>query len=391
MSKIIVIMLVASMLLLTTIPAVAEEIVIKSVDPSPYYDSKPCIYGNYIVWRRAINQNNNEFIELREPSWIMVHDIRDSKTWNITAENKLMGNPDIYYHAESPEIYGDKIIYEAQGSGNSWDTRLYMYNISSKDTWEIPLKSTSYAHGHHHLIDSNWIAYTHKESCKRQAYLLNYEDGSYRTIVNKSENYSVYGLVMWDNNIVINVLNNSGGHEILLYDIDSASRKTIHIDGNYSKAIATTIYGGRVGISILETVNNITQWNAYIYDIYTGHLELFKNGAYGLLIWNTQIAYVEGGNIYLTELGEETIIISSVRRQYLGDIYNNEIVWMDNSNSEANYGDARDDWDVFMRKQVTTQEIAHDIISDNWIVILIIITVIVIGYLARRNGKEGMI
>ena len=393
MNKSIMVIVVIGMMIFATFPATAENIVQKSIDPSPYYDSKPCVYGNYIVWRRAINQNNNEYIELREPSWIVVHDIRRGTTWNITEANVLMVNPDIYYHAESPEIDGDKIIYEAQGSGNSWDTRLYMYNISSKETWEIPLRSTTYAHGHHHLIDGDWILYTHKENDKRQAYLLNYEDWSYRTIIGKSENYSVYGMVMWGDNVVITALNNSGGYELLIYEISTTMRSniTIDVDGNYTKAIATTIYGDRVGISILEGEGNETQWNVYIYNLQGGVLDKFQDSIYGLLIWGNQLAYEKDGNIYICEEGKETIVISSIGMQYLGDICNNAVVWMDNSNAEGNYGDASDDWDVFIRKEVTPQEITYDILSDNWILLVIIITVIVIGYLARRNGKEGMI
>lgn len=387
MYKSVLILIIIGMMIFATIPVQAQEIVIKSVDPSPYYDSKPCIWGKYIVWRRAINQNNNEFIELREPSWIMVHNIDSRKTWNITEENKLMGNPNVYYHAESPEIYKGKIIYEAQGSGNSGDTRLYMHNLTGNKTWEIPLRSTDYAHGHLHLIHGDWIAYTHKENDKRQAYLLNYKDGNYRTILGKNENYSVYGMVMWDDNVVITALNNSGGFEILNYNIATTERTTVNISVNYSKVIATTIYENKVGINVLEIEGNNTQWNAYTYDLQSGNLVKFLEGVYGLLIWDNQFSYQEAGDIHIHEGGEE-IIITSVGRQYLGDIYNNAVVWMDSSNSEGNHGDARDDLNVFVRKQVTYQEV----ISKNMIFILILIGVIVvIGLLARGRGTDGMI
>lgn len=381
MNKSILVMMIIAMMFFATFPATAQEIIITSVDPSPYYDSKPCIYGNYVVWRRAINQNNNEYIELREPSWIMVHDIHKGITWNITAVNTLMTDPNIYYHAQSPDIYDGKIIYEAQGSGNSWDTRLYMYNISSKETWEIPLKSTSYAHGHHHIIDGNWIAYTHKENDKRQAYLLNYKDGNYRTIVGKNENYSVYGMVMWKNTIVITALNNTGGYELLTYDIRSTIRKNIHISSNrnYSKIIATTMYEDEIGISIYETVDNKSQWNAYTYDIPNGSLYKFMDGINGFLMWDTKMFYEKDGDIHIYESEKETIIISSFGSQTLGDIYHNEVVWLDNSNG---------DWDVFLRNEVTYQEI----VWDNMILIVIIIAVIGVGLLLSKNsGKEGMI
>ena len=386
MNKPLVIIIAMCMMSIAIVPAVASEVVIKSVDPSPYYDSKPCIWGNYIVWRRAINQNNNQYIELREPSWIMVHNINSGKTWNITEVNKLMRKPDIYFHAESPEIWNGKIIYEAQNSSNSWDTRLYMYNISSKKEWEIPLRSTNYAHGHLHLIHGDWIAYTHKENDKRQAYVVNYKDGNYRTILGKNENYNVYAMVMWDNDVVITVLNESGGFEIMEYNIATTQRDLIDLGRNYSKAIATTIYKDKVGIGILEGEGNETQWNAYIYHLQSGNLDKLQDGIYGLLIWDNQMAYVEDGEIHIHDTGQE-IIISSVGRQYMGDIYNNAVVWMDNSNSEVFHGDARDDLDVFVRKEITNREI----ISKNLIFIIILIGVIVVGLMLRGSGKGGMI
>jgi len=373
-------------ILIATIPVQAQEITIKSIDPSEYYDSKPCIWGNYIVWRRAINQNDNEYIELREPSWIMVHDIDKGRSWNITEKNLLMYGSDIYCHAEAPEIQDGRIIYEAQGSGNSWDTRLFMYNISSKKTWEIPLKSTDYAHGHLHLIHDDWIAYTHKENGKRQAYLLNYADGNYRTIVGKNENYSVYGMVMWEDTVVITALNNSDGFEILTYDIGTTMRESIGIGFNYSKAIATTIHEDRVGINILEEQDNSTQWNCYIYDLESDTLTKLQDGIYGLLIWGNQMAYEHDGNIFIQNQGQD-IVITSIGKQYLGDIYDNALVWMDNSNSEGDHGDARDNTDVFVRKRITPEEIFWN----NWYFILILIVIIVIGLLFRGSGKEGMV
>ena len=391
MNKSFLVIIIIGVLLFTIIPVSAQEITLKAVDPSPYYDSKPCTNGDYIVWRRAINQNDNEYIELREPSWIMVYNMRSGESWNITEKNKLMGNPNIYYHAESPEIHGNKIIYERQRSPNSYDTGLFMYNISSNETWEVPLRSTSHAHGHHHLIEGDWIAYTHKESNKRQAYLLNYEDGNYRTIIGKNEGYSVFGMVMWGNSVVITALNNSGGFEILTYNINSTVRSNIEIGGNYSKAIATTIYENQVGICIKEGSDNQTQWNAYIYNMDTGVLGVFKDNVYGLLIDESRIIYQVGDEIHIAEAGKETVIIRSIGRQYMGDVCDNAVVWMDNSNAEGDYGDARDDFDVFFRKEISQREVARQFISKNVIVIAIIIAVVFIGILSRRDGKEGMI
>jgi len=387
MYKTILSILFVFMILSATIPVSAQEIKVdvKSIDPSPYYDSNPRINNNYIVWRRAVNQNNNEYIELKEPSWIMVYDIEKGKTWNITDMNTILGGSNIFSHAQSPEIYGDKIIYEKQGSANSWDTRLCMYNISSKKTWEIPLRSTTKAHGHFHQIYNDWIAYTHIENGKRQAYLLNYENWNYRTIISKNDNYSVYGMVMHGNYVVITALNETNDFEILIYNIQSGLRESINLIRNYSKIIATSISGDRIALNLLETNGNNTQWNTYIYNINSQSLFKHIDNTYGLMIYGDNTAYQMGNNIYYS--GTNITVIQSIGSQRLGDIHGNEIVWTDNSNGESQYGDARDDWDIFFREQVTPTEM----ISTNMIFIIIIVILVIIGGIASRNGSGEMI
>ena len=387
MNKAILSIILIMMLQLASMPVIAQEIAIQSIDPSPYYDSKPCIHGNYIVWRRAVNQNNNQYIELKEPSWIMVYDIQNGKSWNITEENTLMASSNIYYHAQSPEIYGDKIIYEKQCSDNSWDTKLFMYNISNGQTWQIPLKSTDYSHGHIHLIYGDWIAYTHSENDKKQAYLINYRDWSYRTIIGKGENYSVYGMVMWDTNIVISALNNSGGMELLRYNIMTTEREPIMVNRNYSRITATSIYERKVGINVYESDGNTSHWRTYVMNLDTDYLDQFKSDIYGIMLWEDKIIYEESGNIHIYVEGTATTTISSIGKQYLGDVYQDDIVWMDNSNSETNYGDPRDDLDIFLRKEITPT----DMVWDNRYFIVILIIGVSLLILFGRSGKGDMV
>ena len=244
----------------------ASEVTIKSIDPSPYYDSRPNIWGNYIVWRRAINQNGNGVIELSEPSWIMVHNIKNGKSWSITPVNKVISG-NIYEHAESPDIWNGKIIYEAQVDTNSYNTHLFMHNISGNDTWQIPIRSTDYAHGHLHAIYGEWIVYTHIADGNRQAYLYNYKDGIYRTIIGRSESNTTYGLAMNDKYVALTVRDKNRNYNIWVYDITSTGIERLNYSSNYSMMIATSIYGGEIGLSILEEVGNSTQWNVYRYNL----------------------------------------------------------------------------------------------------------------------------
>lgn len=356
----------------------ASEITITSIAPSKYYDSQPCIWGNYIVWRRAINQNEDEYIQLREPSWIMVYSLSSGKSWNITPENTAIKG-DIYCHAQSPDIWNGKIIYEAQASANSYDTRLYMYNISSEETWQLPIKSTDYAHGHLHAIYDDWIVYTHIENNKRQTYLYNYEDGIYRTIVSKSESYSTYGLVMNNKNIILTVTNETGGFEMWDHNIEMATTTKITIINNYSQMFATSIYENNVGL--VSIINNSVQ--THIYNLETNETEVIEN-ANSILLWGENIAYETNGTIHVgTDI--EKYEISSSQIQHLGDIYGDTVVWIDNRDSSKVFGDARDNFDIYVRTILTDKEI----LNTNIIVAAVIITLIVIVLIVKsRNTSE---
>ncbi len=377
MRKILVVILVLVLTSLTFVPVTASEITIKSISPSEYYDSRPVIWDDYIVWRRAINQNENSFIELSEPSWIMVHRISSGESWNITPINMEIGDG-IFHHAEAPDIWNDKIIYEAQVNGNSSDTKLFMYNVSSGDTWRIPIKSTQDAHGHLHRVYGDWVAYTHKESGRRQLYLYNYEDGIFRTVISKADNYTVYGMEMHDDMLAITLMDLQKNVSVMVYDVLTTDFEILNYTGNHSKIYATSIHGDKIGLTVLKADGH---WCVVIYDTIGKSFREIRGGAYGLLLWKGNVAFMSGGDIYV---GTENNLtnIPSRQQQILGDMYEHDIVWMDNRDSSNAYGDARDNFDIYVRTVITDEELFQ-----GWIILMIII-IIGVAIVVVATGKR---
>jgi hypothetical protein len=351
-----------------------EQVTIKSIAPSPYYDSKPSVWGDNIVWRRAVNQNSNTKIELSEPSWIMIYNIKDNEAYNITPVLTFVWG-DKYDHAEAPEIYGNKVIYEAQISGNSSDTRLFMYDINSKDTIQIPLLSTTNSHGHLHLIYDTWIVYTDIQNNKRQAYMYNYETGAYRTIIGKGDTHTVYGAVMDGTSIILTIADVSGEFEIWNYDIYTSNIKILMSSNTI--LMATSIYENVIGITELN--DNKTMWQASSYNLLTNETVQFKNNTNSLIISSTYFAFESNGTLILSKriINNETDIIEikSYSTKYIGDIYENTLVWMENSNTNVSFGNAKDDFDIYVRTVITVEQMVIDGI---WFVISIIGVILII-------------
>ena len=373
MRAIAVILILCLLTCLLPVSAMAEEVTIKSIDPSPYYDSQPRVYGNHVTWRRAINQNANEYIELNEPSWIMAHNLETGKTWNVTPANKVMGGT-VFYHAQSPDISGDRIVYEAQTGLNSSDTKLFLYNISQKKTWELPIRSTSKAQGHLHCMSGNWVAYTNYHNGSRQAYLYNYQDGIYRTILGINDGNTTYGMVMSKDYVVITMKNESNVFSILAYNIGSGHKEMI-TDDLSRIMLATTTSGKNIGI-ISKNFNG-TEWSTRIYRIGTGFTKSYDSK--GILIWGDSVAISNGDYIsFLSSDSYEWAVING-QNQRLGDIYKNNIVWSDNENSEALHGDARDNYDIYIRTVITDKEIFIE-----WMWLVLVIVAIIIALVILR-------
>lgn len=383
MNKIAVFLIIILSINLLSGFCIADEVTVKSVSPSPYYDSQPKVWGNYVVWRRAINQNDNEYIDLNEPSWIMVHNLESGSTWNITPENTVISG-NVYYHAQSPDIWDGRVVYEAQTGLNSSDTKLFLHNISSKKTWEIPIMSTEYSHGHLHCIYGNWVAYTNIEGGLRQAYLYNYRDGIYRTILGVSNQNTTYGMVMDAESVVLTVKNQTGMYSIWVYEINTGYIEEVDFS-NSKQILATSINNGK--ISIIVKYNNHADWGSYIYDL-DDRIKDLEYDTCGFLVWDKQYVYKSKSTIYFVSGNEGDLpAIISGQNQRLGDIHKNTVVWSDNINSKVMNGDARDDFDIYVRTVITDEEILFEKITIV-AVIVIIILVLVIARIKLYSDNE---
>lgn len=378
--------LIALVMLILISPMVMGKGV-ESVSPSPYYDNQPNVWGDHIVWRRAINNNGNQYIDLREPSWIMLYSIKSGKSWSITPVDTVMKS-DIYQHAESPDIWGNKVIYEAQVSPNSYDTKLFMYNISSEETWELPIQATEYAHGHLHVIWGDWIAYTDISQSGRQAYLYNYKDSVYRTLVSRSDPYSTYGMVIGETHVAVTVTDEFGTFNIWIQNLETGDTTEVGYT-NGTQIIATSIYGNEVGVSAYEPyMNNMTRWNSYIFHINNGIFEAVQEGGHGLLLWENTSSYEGFKSIHIDGMDTVNRVVDSTGQVLrLGDMYEGAVVWVDNKNSDTMFGDARDNFDVY----VFTMKIDKEFTIDPRILIIVAIVVIVIGVVAKRMRMSRMV
>lgn len=384
MNKIISIFIILLLwLLCINVTVSAEQINIKSVSPSPYYDSQPRVWDDYIVWRRGINQNENAYIELFEPSWIMVGNYKSGKYFNITVSNQNI-NSKVRYHAQSPDIWNGKVIYEAQMSGDSIDTQLFMYNISSKDTWQLPIQSTRNANGHLHLIYDSWIVYTTIVQNKRQAYMYNYESGIYRTIIGPNSDKSVYGIVMNDNYVILTVADKTDSFDILVYNIYTSTYESINYNIT-TQVIATSINGNIIGLNIRETNNNITMWCTYTYNIETSELTKIKNNTYGILFNSNQIVYQTSDSIRVEHDIYGVSMLPQSQTLHLSDIHGNTVVWTDNTNSNVTFDNARDNFDIYIREIITDKEIA----IDSLYIIVPIVFFVVLGLLLKRESYRN--
>jgi len=396
LSIVIVFILLSNSVLALTL---SDEISIKSIDQSNYYDSQPYVWGNYIVWRRGVNQNENGKIDLHEPSWIMVHNLETRKTFNITPELTLLYGNNIYNHAQSPHIWNKKIIYEQQLSGNSTDTGLFIYDIKTKETSQIPIPTLNPS-GRLHRIYGDWIVYTDQNNDKRQAYIYNYITGVNRVLIGPNDEFSVYGLEMYESKIVFTILNTTHNstieyssdrlnhttpgnseeiinYDIWLYDIAYSNFDKI-ITNSVNITMATSIYQNQIGL----TEYNNGNWSVSVYDLNTKNITFTENNAFGILV-KYGIIYHKDGNIIFIEPNKEPYVIPSGVNQYVGDKYGKTIVWMNNINSLTKHGDARDSFDIYVLEVITTQQKVFDGL---YIVIPVIIcSLLVFWFYHERN------
>jgi hypothetical protein len=172
----VIVMTLMLMPLVSNVQAIESEVI--PVDPAPYYDDQPQIWGNYVIWQRSINLNANSVIEYSEPAWIMVQNIATGKTFNITPANILISGG-VYHHARAVSIWKNYILYEKQVLTSDWSFKPYIYNINT-NTSELLLNV--WTTGKITSIYGDWVLLTHYSSTYRSGHLYNRNTGFFKSI-----------------------------------------------------------------------------------------------------------------------------------------------------------------------------------------------------------------
>lgn len=375
----LVIILTMMMIVLPVYTANAIQTEVVPVDPAPYYDDSPHVWGNYIVWRRAINVDDDTIIDFgTEPSWIMVHNLVSDETWNITPANVLNSYAK-YEWAESPSIWNGKVVYEYVWGNEAYKSGVYMYNISQNETWKVPIPTT-YQGGHYTEIYGDFILATHYGTSQRQGFLYNYETKEFKTLVTTTSGLTI-GDVSFTDNFITYTTYNPGTlvYTINIFNISSYQIATLDASVfGINHLLSSDMYNNYIVCQILE-ISPTSSWNLFIYDItqinwlsfgatttyqwasiyenLTAIDRDFTSDAVNGNIWANWIVYTDftgavgssPSNIRLVNIESDRSInmTYNVYFQDTPDIYMDKIVWRDNRNSDTNYGNARDIFDIY--------------------------------------------
>ena len=431
------IMLIVGMIMMLCVPLVnaiqtdkiyvGETGIIGGVSTYDYDAQKG---DGYIVWTRALDlmDSGGNLIPdgdvisaggLHDPSWIMIQEISSGTTWNLTADYDAgfrTGN--YYYHAGSVSIHGKKVLYELVWGTSNWERTLYMYNITSDETWQIPHGTLStYTSGYEHQIFGDWIYFSHYGGGGRQIYVYNYETGEGRRIDGGATSNTGFGInedLMWFSDT-------TGTPDILkIYGLDTG--KLTQIDGTN---IGATIYasskssydGRYLGLSLLIG----TDYDSYIIDL--EGMNITDEGGDVLIYWeniaeeniievdtensyNSYAPFTDGryaiynyvGNnldimIYDIDEDRKIYFVASSNYEGLSDFTGSTILYNTNINSFTHNNDATDDFDIY-RSVSDTEAISSTFINAVPVIIILVFVFFVVGafaFMFRNDGYGGMI
>jgi len=356
------------------------------VDPSPYVDSHAHVWGTKVVWRRAINIDNDPYIDvLLEPSWIMMYDTASKESINITPANVLNVWGD-YESAEAPAIWGNKIIYEYQYGDDGWEDQLRMYNISSGETWTVPIPIT-HTSGHSHNIHGEWILASHYGTGNRQLYLYNYITTEFKTMISTADPYTALDPCISNNHAIYTRYNPSTlVFQVCIFNLTSyklAILDATDIGSNNLRSFDVYDYTLSLGV---QKVTPVTTWDSYVYDLTAipwdtfGISQVFYWGShisgnvttvddnstydsYPGYIWGDWVAFnVDGtyNDVIAYNMASNRTVNVTVNSytQTVSGIYMDKIVWVDNRNGDTNYGNYSDNWDVY-RTQTASENVSE--------------------------------
>ena len=407
------------LILVPVLTVVAIQTESTPVDISPYDDGDASVWGLYIVWRRAININDDTTIDFgTEPSWIMIHNIATGETWNITPANTINGHGN-YEWAESPSIWNGKVIYEFVDGADAWNSHIYMYNISANTTWNVGV-TTTYQGGHNCHIYDDWIMATHYGTSNRQLYLYNYITKEMKTLVSTSDVYTVGTISAYGDFYVYNRYNPATlVYQICIFNI--SSYQTLVLDATdigANNLRLSDIYDTKILFYVLE-VTPTSSWNEYIFDFLdvdwtsfglstqiqwtyieprTTDIDVdFTSDATGGAIWGNWVVYADYPGAVASRMSnvrainyvtDQTLNLTyNAYDQIPTDIYMDKIVFQDNKNSPTNYGDRRDNFDIY--RLTTDIEAMGSVVWNILPLVLVAMAVVAIGAASKIMGGGG--
>jgi len=357
-----------------SINVLADEFGSVPVDISnDYIDSEPVVWNTYVVWTRGLDLDVGGTITVDEPSWIMVYNTISEEAWNITPHvgAGFLGGSS-YYHAQNPDIYGDKIVYQYQRSVTSDDTGLSMYNITNNETWVVPIPMT-FTSGGLQKIYGDWIFSTHYGTY-RIGVIYNYKTGEYYEVSDIHRPSTGIGAismngkyVTWTENFYSGVVLQT--QAVMIFNLDNLKSIQLYADdkvGNPTRLRTPSVYYETIIFSILDTTPTLS-YNLYSFDLSTvnwsaisGNIHApttllwanmegnitevsvdFTNDTVSSSIWINSVYYqksTESGKIYKYDIRtNSTITILDIPYTvYLGDIHYDKVVWSDDRAGEFN-------------------------------------------------------
>ncbi len=392
----------------------------------PTYDYDGQKGDGYIVWTRALDlmDSGGNLIPdgdvvsaggLHDPSWIMIQDIGTGLSWNLTADYDAgfrTGN--YYYHSGSVSIYGKKVLYESIWGPSNWERTLYMYNITTNETWRIPHGFlSSYTSGYEHQIHDDWIFFTHYGGGGRIIYVYNYETGVGRRIDGGATSNTGLGInedLMWFSDT-------TGTPDILkIYGLDTG--KLTQIDGtnigaNIYASSKTSYDGKYLGLTLLIG----TDYDSYIIDL--EGMNITDEGGDEIIYWeniaeeniievdtensyNSYAPFTDGRyeiysyvdnnlDIMIYDIDEDrkTYFASSNNDERLSDFTGSTILYNTNINSFTHNNDATDDFDIY-RSVSDTEAISTTFINIVPIIIILVFAFFVVGaFVYLGNSSSG--
>ncbi|MGE5458789.1 MAG: PKD domain-containing protein [Methanococcaceae archaeon] len=311
-----------SILILSTISAASSQyipptLIEKRITTNPFASLNPEIYGNKIVW-----QDN------RSGNWdIFIFDLSTKK--QIYTTNK--------YDQTNPDIYKDKVVWQDSRNGGS---DIYLQNLTSKKQTRVTNNgkaSNPRIYGDRIVwidgLNSNSV-YLYDLLTSKKTYISACNSGA-----------DIYkDRIVWENNGIVYMYNISTSS---IFEITFPPGWDDQDDYNNNLGHSNPlIYGDTIVSSFADMEGH---YGLQIYDIWysdpqmIGQIDLFGGNPViykDKVVWD-EIRDSEYANLYIFDIPTSTETQLTFNQYYQGkaDVFENKIVWEDNRNGN---------WDIYM-------------------------------------------